>query len=307
MVINAAQRGCGNTKISMISNITANVISLSFNYLLINGNFGFPRLMVMGAAVSTTIGNIAMFVICLINVTAAKDDSFLKLNFNFSSLKLKWENLRGVANVSSSAFVEQICMRIGFFTYARLIAGLDSPVVPVLATYTICMVFQNMSFTFGDGLSIASSSLVGRSLGAQRPDMAIIFGKTAQRIAFLISIVLFCIFVSCRYLFMGMFTSTPEVIQMGAVILILIGVSSPFQLSQVVLNGSLRGAGDTKFVAAISFVSITFVRPFITWVLCYPLGLGLVGAWLSLIFDQMVRLTLSFRRFTKGKWTAKKV
>ena len=106
---------------------------------------------------------------------------------------------------------------------------------------------------------------------------------------------------------MGLFTSTPEVIRMGAVILILIGVSSPFQLSQVVLNGSLRGAGDTKFVAAISFVSITFVRPIVTWVLCYPLGLGLVGAWLSLIFDQMVRLILSFRRFTKGKWTAKKV
>jgi Na+-driven multidrug efflux pump len=94
---------------------------------------------------------------------------------------------------------------------------------------------------------------------------------------------------------------------MGVVIIILIAVSSPFQTSQVVVNGSLRGAGDTKFVAVISFVSITFVRPIITWVLCYPMGLGLPGAWLSLIFDQMLRFVLGFWRFSQGKWTTKKV
>ena len=42
LVMNAAQRGSGNTRISMYTNITANVVNLVFNYLLINGNFGFP-------------------------------------------------------------------------------------------------------------------------------------------------------------------------------------------------------------------------------------------------------------------------
>ena len=308
MVMNAAQRGVGNTKISMYTNITANVINVIFNYLLINGNFGFPKLMVEGAAIATVMGQVVAFIICVINLTiGAKEDRFLKLKFKFSNLKLKYETLKGVINVSLSAFVEQICMRIGFFTYVRLVAGLDSPAVPAMATYTICMSLQNMSFTFGDGLSIASSSLVGRSLGAERPDMAIIYGKTSQRIAFMISSVLFFIFVFGRYFFIGLFTDTDAVIKMGVVIIILIAVSSPFQTSQVVVNGSLRGAGDTKFVAMISFVSITFVRPIITWLLCYPLGLGLAGAWLSLIFDQMTRFILGFWRFSKGKWTAKKV
>ena len=308
MVINAAQRGAGNTRISMYTNITANTINLVFNYLLINGNFGFPRLMVAGAAIATVMGNFVMFVICVLNVTVgAKEDRFLKLKFKISNLRLRAEALKGVANVSLSAFVEQICMRIGFFAYARLVAGLDSPTVPALATYTICMTFQNMSFTFGDGLSIASSSLVGRSLGAKRADLAIVFGKTAQRLSFLVSIVLFFIFMSGRYFFMGLFTETEAVIEMGVIIIILIAVSSPFQLSQVVFNGCLRGAGDTKFVAGSSFISITFIRPIVTWFLCYPLGLGLTGAWLSLIFDQIVRLILAFWRFTKGEWTKKKV
>ena len=308
LVINAAQRGSGNTRISMYTNITANIVNLIFNYLLINGNFGFPRLMVQGAAIATAFGNFVMFVICLINVTlAAGEDKFLKLNFKFSNLKLRLETLKGVINVSSSAFVEQICMRIGFFVYARLVAGLDTPTIPAMATYTICMQIQNMSFTFGDGLSIASSSLVGRSLGAKRPDMAIIYGKTAQRLALMVSAVLFFVFAFGRYFFVGLFSDTQKILEMGSVIIMLIAVSSPFQLSQVVLNGCLRGAGDTKFVAVTSFVSITFIRPILTWVFCYPLGLGLVGAWLSLIADQVVRLVFAMWRFGQGKWTAKKV
>jgi len=308
MIMNAAQRGVGNTRISMYTNITANIINLIFNYLLINGNLGFPRLMVKGAAIATVTGNIVAFIICILNITVrAKEDRFLKLKFKISNFKLKLETLKGVLNVSSSAFVEQICMRIGFFTYARLVAGLDTPTVPAIATYTICMSLQNMSFTFGDGLSIASSSLVGRSLGAERPDMAIIYGKASQRLAICISSVLVFIFIFGRYFFIGLFTNTEAVIKMGVVIIILIAISSPFQTSQVVVNGSLRGAGDTKFVAIISFVSITFIRPLVTWFLCYPMGLGLTGAWLSLIFDQMLRLILGFWRFSKGKWTTKKV
>ena len=98
-----------------------------------------------------------------------------------------------------------------------------------------------------------------------------------------------------------------DVIKMGVTIVILIAVSSPIQTSQVVISGSLRGAGDTRFVAVVSFISITVIRPILTWIFCYPMGLGLAGAWLSLIADQFTRLVFAFWRFTKGNWTTKKV
>ena len=44
MAINAAQRGAGNTKIAMRTNVTSNVVNMIGNYLLIQGNFGFPQL-----------------------------------------------------------------------------------------------------------------------------------------------------------------------------------------------------------------------------------------------------------------------
>jgi Na+-driven multidrug efflux pump len=137
--------------------------------------------------------------------------------------------------------------------------------------------------------------------------MAIIYGKTAQRVAIIVSTALLFIFMFGRYFFIGLFTSTEKVIEMGVVIVILIGLSSPFQTSQVVISGSLRGAGDTKYVAVVSFISITAIRPVLTWIFCYPMGLGLTGAWLSLIADQLIRLVFAYNRFRQGEWTTKKV
>ena len=56
MAICAAQRGIGNTRITMVVNIVANLVNVVFNFFLIEGNWGFPRLGVAGAAIATAIG-----------------------------------------------------------------------------------------------------------------------------------------------------------------------------------------------------------------------------------------------------------
>ena len=56
LVLNAAQRGAGNTRIAMTTNLVSNVVNICFNYLLIGGNFGFPALGGGGAALATGIG-----------------------------------------------------------------------------------------------------------------------------------------------------------------------------------------------------------------------------------------------------------
>ena len=58
LVINAAQRGAGNTKIAMRTNIVSNLVNIVFNDLLIGGNFGFPALGTRGAAIATVIGSV---------------------------------------------------------------------------------------------------------------------------------------------------------------------------------------------------------------------------------------------------------
>ena len=52
-----------------------------------------------------------------------------------------------------------------------------------------------------------------------------------------------------------------------------------------------------------SLVSIMIIRPIVTWILCYPLEWGLIGAWISLLADQLIRLIANYWRFGTGKWT----
>ena len=106
---------------------------------------------------------------------------------------------------------------------------------------------------------------------------------------------------------MGLFTHDSVIVDAGTRLLLIVALTSPAQISQVIFSGSLRGAGDTKFVAYSSLVSIGIIRPLITYILCFPLGLGLIGAWFSLFVDQYLRLLFTGLRFSKGKWTKIKI
>lgn len=297
LTINAGHRGCGKTKISMTTNITSNLVNIVFNYLLINGIAFFPRLEVAGAALATTLGAVVAFFISL--ATLFRKNGYLSF-FYKSGWSLRKEILKPIVNVSSSAFVEQVFLRIGFLAYAAIIARLGET---IYATHIICMNILTLSFCFGDGLSIAASALVGQNLGAKRPDLSIMYGKTGQRIAFMISTVIFFVFLFGRSFLVSLYSDNPEIIALGASIMILAAMGTHMQTSQVVLSGCLRGAGDTTFVAITSLISVAMVRPLLTWLLCYPIGLGLYGAWISLLIDQLFRLITSYIRFSSGKWS----
>ena len=295
--INAAQRGCGNTKIAMKSNLSANIVNIIFNFLLINGIGFFPKLGTTGAAIATVLGNFTAFILALKSIS--KRDQFLSI-FHKSKWKFENKTLKSILAVSSSAVVEQVFMRIGFFTNTKLVAELGTT---SLATYQICMNILSISFCFGDGFGVASSSLVGQSLGEKRPDKAYLYGKIGRRLALSVGLCLSVIFVIFRNQLIALFTTENDIIAVGAIIMLITAIITPIQTTGVVTSGCLRGAGDVKYVACCSLVSITILRPFSTWLFCYPLHMGVIGAWIGVGIDQLSRLILSSIRFEKGGWT----
>ena len=159
LTINAAQRGVGNTKISMKSNLVANIVNLIGNYLLINGIWIFPRLGVSGAAMATSIGS---FVACLMSVLSLyKKNSFLILRKKYN-WTMPLEELKSFFSIAGSSAVEQVFQRIGFFAYALTVAKLGTI---SFAVHQICFHIVAISFCFGDGVGMGTSSLVGQSLG----------------------------------------------------------------------------------------------------------------------------------------------
>jgi Na+-driven multidrug efflux pump len=199
-------------------------------------------------------------------------------------------------------------MRLGFFVVSKMVAELSTV---DFATHTICMNITNLSFCFGDGLGVAASALVGQNLGKKRPDLSIIYGKTAQRIGFGIAILLFTLFTFGGNMMINLFMTeeaeATQIIETGIKILVILALISPAQISQVIFSGCVRGAGDTRYAALVSLFTIAVERPVLTYLLCYLFGLGVIGAWFAMLIDQYLRLALMAVRFSGGKWSEIKV
>lgn len=301
LVLNAAQRGAGNTRIAMTTNLISNTVNVVFNYLLIGGNFGFPKLGIEGAAIATVIGTV--FACALSIRSVMHKDGFIYLGAVKGWIADK-TNVKSLLNVGSSAFVEQICMRVGFLLFSMVVAYLGTT---ELAAHQIGANMMSMSFSFADGFSVASVTLIGQSLGKKRPDMAKIYGNVCLKCglicAFVVSVVFFFF---GREIFL-LYTTEAPILDYGDIIMKILSIMLFFQIEQVVQFGCLRGAGDTKFTAAVSLISVAIIRPGASWLLCYPLGFGLIGAWIGTFCDQLVRFILSYIRFHQGKWTQLKL
>ena len=313
LCICAAQRGVGNTRLTMYVNVTSNLVNVLFNWLLINGVGPFPRLEIAGAAIATDIGLLVGLVLCFVSLLPGKRRvHFLELTRK-DSWKLDREALGAMTKVAKGAMVEQVCIRIGFFLYARIVAGLG---VYVYAAHNIAMQFLSLSFSFGDGIGIAGTALVGQSLGEKRPDIAHMYGKIAQRYALVAALLLASVVITCRGPLVGLYiysdtANDAYVRQLAMNAMIVVGIMQPFQTSAVVYSGALRGAGDTRYVAMAMIFTVVVMRPLLSSLAIYVVGevwgrteMALIGAWCMATLDMITRMALMHRRYVGGKWHA---
>lgn len=300
MVINAAQRGAGNTKIAMRTNLVSNLVNIVFNYLLIGGKLGFPALGIWGAAIATVLGTVAASVMALHSVLDAH--GYLCLRRKQSPVRFQCFNkpiVRSISRISASTLLEQFFMRIGFLLFTMIVARIGTN---AFAAHQVGMDILNLSYAFGEGLSVAAVALVGRSLGAGRADLAKVYGGFCQGIGMLCSAVLATVFLLCGDAIFRLFSDQAEVLEYGRTIMQLMCVIVFMQISQVIYSGCLRGGGDVRFVAMVTLVAVGCVRPLTVWLLVDLIPLGVLGAWLGQLMDQLVRLVLSFCRFKHNKW-----
>ena len=303
LAINAAQRGAGNTKIAMRTNVTANIVNVIGNYLLIGGNLGFPKLGITGAALATVFGTVVACGMSIVSILPK--DNFVSIPFIIKEkVRITLEPVRNMVKIASNVFLEQIFMRIGFLVSSMMVANLGTA---AFATHQVAMNVMHLSFSFGDGMQVAAVALCGRSLGEKNTKQALMYGTICQRMGNMISIVLFGIFIMLGRWYFSMFFQEPELIEAGVEIMHVLPVIILFQIAQVIYMGCLRGAGDVRFTTFTSMLTITIVRPIMAYLLCYALDLGLIGMWYAILVDQALRLFLTQWRFNSGKWMKIKI
>ena len=122
-----------------------------------------------------------------------------------------------------------------------------------------------------------------------------------------VSILLMAIFFLFGGQIVALYNNEPDIVQTGAKILMFVALIQPFQSSQFILAGALRGAGDTRATAVIIAVTTLLVRPGLAILLINQFDLGLYGAWIALAADQLLRSLLVWIRFVSGKWKSLRI
>lgn len=294
--LTATLRGVGHTRIAMIYNLISNLVNVVLNYLLIHGHFGFPRLELAGASLATIIGQAVAFVLAVAVVLRGDHYLHLRLRKGFKPI---WHHLRNILDIGLPAMAEQLIMRTGNIMFVKTVASLGTL---AYATHQVAMNIQAMTFMSGQAFAVSATSLVGQSLGKKRPDMAESYANHTRRLGMLVSLLLSVTFFFFGRQIVSLYTDDARIIVQGARILKLMALIVPFQSSQFILTGALRGAGDTRATAVIIFLTVLLVRPGFAYLAISLFSLGLDGAWLAVAVDQLLRSFLVLLRYNSGKW-----
>jgi putative efflux protein, MATE family len=309
--ISALLRGVGDTKIAMKYNITANVVNIIFNYLLIYGKFGFPRLGVQGAAIASVIGYsaaCAMAVWAILGRPFRKPgmaaSEFIELHCTRRNFLPDFPMLGRIFRIGMPSAVEQFVLRLGLVLYTITITSLGTT---VFAAHQVVLSILNMSFVNGQAFGIAATSLTGQSLGRDRPDRARRASAASQKAGALISTLMGIFMFIFRKPLVMLFTNETEILALGAGIMIFAALIQPFQSSFQIYAGALRGAGDSLFPAITLGIGILGIRPLFSYIFIQQFNMGLYGAWSALMIDQIFRFFIIQIRYRRGKWVSIKV
>lgn len=104
---------------------------------------------------------------------------------------------------------------------------------------------------------------------------------------------------------MGIFTSNPDIIKVGSVLILLTILLEPGRSFNLVVINSLRAAGDVKFPVYMGILSMWGVSVTLSYVLGIHFGLGLAGIWIAFIADEWLRGLLMLWRWRSRVWVNK--
>ena len=296
LVFVTALNSAGDTKTPMKIKIASIMLNVFLNYLFIFGNYGFPELGVMGAAVGTVIVNILELIVYMYLYFRHKTPYVPAWHYSKSLLKR-------ALKVGIPASFERSLTFGSFMLFTVIIAQYGTE---VLAGYQIGLRVEGLAFMPGIGFTIAAMALMGQGLGAKKPeqsreDVLLVLKYT---VGFMFFLSFFMIFMPEKIVWF--FTDDAQTIEEASLYLRIVGLSQIPLAYNFVLSGALRGAGDTKRTLKINLISVWFVRIIPAFVLSWYFE-SILLVYVAMISDTFVKAIWLWRTFDKGEWQKIKV
>ncbi|MBU3220366.1 MATE family efflux transporter [Clostridium algidicarnis] len=301
MILSSSLRGAGDTKTPMKIAIISNVINIILDYILIFGIFNFNGLGILGAGIATTISRIVGVILLLRKISSDKTKIYINI---LDKWHIDKDILKSITKIGLPAAFEKLIMRFGQLVYGGMIIKIGTE---AYAAHNIAGTIETFSYLPGMGFGVAAATLVGQNLGAKKTDEAHKIGLISYFLATGFMVAVGAIFYVFAPLLAGLFSEDLEVIDLVVKVLRIIALVQPFLCITLVITSVLQGAGDTKFPMYSTFIGIWGVRVLGVYILGIKLNMGLVGVWLAISIDIIVRGIILMIRFVKGKWKEIKI
>lgn len=301
----AILRCAGDTRSPMVLNTLINVINVALNFFLI---YPARSISIFGGSVFVWGAGLGVKGAALASIlaTAFVFGAFLLLLFRkpspvrlspSDSRALQPDCLRTVLRLGVPVALERVAMCLAQILITGLISGIGTV---AMAANHLAVTAESVSYSPAYGVAVAATTLVGQAVGAGRKDLAMRFAKMTTYIGIgMMTLGGVCLYVFAAPL-ITIFTPDQAVIELGTRVLRIVAFAEPLFGAAIVASGALRGAGDSRGPFLICLGTMWGVRLTLNLLLVKPLGL--IGVWLAMAAELVVRGAIFLARLFSGRW-----
>lgn len=295
--------GRGMTMPVMFVNMTGALVNIPLDYALINGWGWFPEMGIAGAGLATVVGSVVM-VVLFVGMIFTKENNKLYGVWKNRRLdkKLFGRFLRFGLPGGVNFFIDMFAVTFFVFMIGR-VGPLE------LAATNMVISLDLLAFLPVVGMGIATGVVVGQGIGAGKPDLGVRATYSAMHLCVGYMGCMSALFLFCPETLMSLFREkgmTPaefeSVAAIGRSMLRYVALYSVLDGVVLTYFGSLKGAGDIRFVMwSLVVCSFTcMVGPIM--ILVHYTDLGFHGPWICLAGYVLVLTILAHHRFKGGAW-----
>lgn len=291
----AVLRSFGYMKVVMIVAAIMNIINIAGNALLINGLLGFPRLGIVGAAISTNISKVIGLIIIYWMFRR-----FLSIRLSTKYLRpFPKDTLKDLLYIGVPSGGEELSYSFSQICIMKFINLFGTAVI---ATKVYCSILANIAYVYSIALSQATQIMVSYLIGAGDSEQVKKHVWTTLGLSMLIALsITGIIYINCDAI-MRIFTDDPFVIELAKKILFIEFFLEIGRTMNIVMTKCLVAAGDVLFPVTIGIIFMWSVAVLFSYIVGVRMGYGLVGIWIVMTVDEIMRGLIFIWRFASGRW-----
>lgn len=296
-------RAMGNSKVSMFNSLVVNVINITVNAILI---FGFD-MGAAGAGIGTLASRIAAAAIIGVMITRPTHQIYISDLFH---PEFRGDMVKTILGIGIPTGIENGMFQVGKLLVLNLITSFDVGADllvkgSAVAANAIANSIAGVVNVPGQGAGLAMVTVVGQCMGAGDHEQAVGYTKKLMKVSYAsIGLMSLCLYLGSPVL-VPLFNLTPATAALAVTVLQCHAFfGAIFWPMAFTMPNALRAAGDARFTMTVSMLTMWICRIGFSYLLGAPWGLnmGLVGVWLGMFFDWVVRAIVFLVRFLRGKW-----